>query len=297
MSDLMLPLLLLILAGVLAHRWLQVEAKPLAKLTLYVLSPALIFNSLYNSQLTGDQLLRLGGGTLLFICSLSLLLTICARCLGLSVRLTSAMQLGSVFMNVGNYGLPIIAGIFGPVGLERGAVVMVVHQMLMFSLAIYFAARSSLSVGQSVKKILQMPTAYAAILALTLRRLPLALPSWLFKAITLLTQASIPIFLLLLGVQLAGMSFCRRWPLLGLGTFFKLGLAPLLADRVAHALQFDLLSRQAFILSAATPTAVVTTMLSVEFDAEPELVSSLTIITTLASILTIPLVIRWLGLG
>jgi hypothetical protein len=294
--DLMLPLLLLILAGGLAKHTLQ-EAKPLAKITLYILSPALVFNSLYHSQLTSSQLAQLVLGTLLLIGVLSWLLATCSRLLGISVRLASALQLGSVFMNVGNYGLPIITAVCGSRGLERGVVIMVVHQLLMFSLAVYFAARSSLGAKAAAGKIFQMPTAYAAILALCLRYLACRLPIWLQQSLTLLCQASIPVFLLLLGVQLAGMLFCQRWLLLGLGTCFKLGLAPLLANYLSKLLQLDPLSQQVLILSAASPTAVVTTMLSVEFDTEPELVSSLTIITTIGSLLSIPLILHLIGLG
>lgn len=296
-AQLMLPLLLLISAGGLARRSLQIEAKPLAKLTLYLLSPALIFNSLYRSQLTGPQLAQLAGGTLLLIVSLSCLLTLLCNLFGFSVRLASAMQLGAVFMNVGNYGLPIIAAACGSEGLERGAVVMVIHQMLMFSLAVFFAARGSLGSKAALQKVLQMPTAYAAILALALRYLGYGLPPWLEQAIALLCQACIPIFLLLLGIQLADMMFSQRWLLLGLGACFKLGIAPLVANCFAKLLHFDSLSQQIFVLAAASPTAVVTTMLSVEFDTEPELVSSLTIVTTIASLFTIPLIMQLLGLS
>lgn len=296
LADIMLPLLLLISAGSLAKRTLQIEAKPLARITLYVLSPALIFNSLYHSQLTSSQLVQLAGGTLLLIGTLSLLLATCSRLLNIPLRVASAMQLGAVFMNVGNYGLPIITTVCGTTGLERGVVVMVVHQMLMFSLAVYFAARNSLGVKAAARKILQMPTAYAATLALCLRYLTWSLPIWLEQSIALLCQASIPIFLLLLGIQLADMLFCQRWLLLSLGTCFKLGLAPLLANFLAGLLQFDTLSQQVFVLAAASPTAVVTTMLSIEFDVEPELVSSLTIITTMGSLLSIPLILHLLGL-
>lgn len=297
MLHLMFPLLLLILAGGIARRSLQIEAKPLAKLTLYLLSPALIFNSLYHSSLTGSQLGRLAVGTLLLILSLSLLLQLLCRLLRLPASLASAMQLGSVFMNVGNYGLPLIAATSGTPGLERGAVIVIIHQILMFSLAIYFAARGSLGASAALHQVLRMPTAYAAIAALALRYAGYQLPAWFTQSIALLCQACIPIFLLLLGMQLADLLFSRRWLLLALGSCYKLGLAPLLANALARLLRFDSLSQQAFVIAAASPTAVITTMLSVEFNTEPDLVSSLTIVTTLASLFTLPLILNWLGLA
>lgn len=294
---LLLPLVLLIAAGALARHALKVEAKPLARLTLYLLSPALIFNSLYHSNLTGPQLAKLSFGTVLLIVTLSWVLTGLCHVLRCPLQLVGALQLGAVFMNVGNYSLPIVATVCGSEGLERGAVIMVVHQMLMFTLAVYFAARGTLGAKAALGKVVQMPTAYAALLALILRFSRLPLPQWLAQTVALLCQTSIPIFLLLLGIQLADMFFSHRWLLLSMGACFKLGLAPLVANLLARLLHFDSLSHQVFVLAAASPTAVVTTMLAVEFDAEPELVSSLTLVTTLFSLFTIPFIIKLLGLG
>lgn len=286
--QLTLPLFLLIAAGALSRRLWTIDPKPLAKLTLYVISPALIFNSLYHSQLPHDHILRLATATVVLIFALSLLLQLYSLICGLPSDLASAMQLGSVFMNVGNYGLPIVSAIAGTAGLERVAVVVVAHQMLMFTLAFYYAARTGFSLGQALAKILQMPTSHAAALALGLRFTAIGLPPGLVGAIQLLCQASVPVFLLLLGMQLAGSVFSRRWWLLTLGSFLKLGLAPLLAHGVALLFALDPLGRQVFILAAASPTAIITASMAVEYEVEPGLVTSLAILTTLLSLVTIP---------
>lgn len=294
--DLMLPLVLLLCAGGLANRSLQVEARPLSRLTLYVLSPALVFNSLARSQLTGWELLGLSAGTILLILGLSVLVSLASPLWRSDARLTSALKLGAVFMNVGNYGLPIILGTCGPQGLERAVVIVVVHQVLMFSLAVYFAARSHLGAWHSLGQVLRMPTAYAALLALGWRYLPFSPPNFLMQTVGLLAQASLPVFLLLLGVQLASVLYSRRWGLLGFGSMIKLVAAPILAALLSRWLHLDILSGRVLILAAAAPSAIVTTMLAIEFDAEPELVSSLTLTTTVLSLLTVPLVVQSLGL-
>ena len=139
-----------------------------------------------------------------------------------------------------------------------------------------------------------MPSAYAALLALVLRRWALAPPAWLLKPVGLLAQASVPIFLLLLGIQLAEMFFVPRWSLLLWASLIKLGLAPCLAYYLSILLHLDPLSRNTLVLAAASPTAIVTTMLAVEFDAQPDLVSSLTLVTTMASTFTLPYILHCL---
>jgi hypothetical protein len=295
-ANLMLPLVLLLFAGVISRRSLLVEAKPLSKLTLYILSPALVFNSLVRSSLTGQELLGLALGTLLLILSLALVVSILGFLFRWDARLCSALKLGSVFMNVGNYSLPIILSTCGQEGLQRAVVIVVVHQVLMFSLAVYFAARSHLGAWRSVGQVFRMPTAYAAILALCWRYLPIGPPAFLMQAVGLLAQASLPVFLLLLGIQLSSILFSRRWAILGLGSFVKLAIAPLLAYLLSEWIGLDAASGRVLILAAAAPTAIVTTMLAIEFDAEPELVSSLALTTTLLSLLSVPVVVHVLGL-
>ncbi len=292
----MLPLVLLLFSGVIARRSLQVEAKPLSKLTLYLLSPALVFNSLVRSRLGGFELLKLAIGTVLLIFSLAALVSLFGRLFGWSDRLTSAMKLGAVFTNVGNYSLPIIVSLFGNAGLERVAMIVVVHQLLMCSLAVYFAARSQFGTWRSFASLLRMPTAYAALLALVWRQLPVAPPGFLLQAVGLLAQAALPVFLLLLGVQLAGAAISPLPGLLCLGSLVKLAASPAFAALLAHLLGLDRLSGYVLVLAAAAPTAIVTTMLAIEFDAEPELVSSLTLCTSLLSLASVPVVISALGL-
>jgi predicted permease len=294
--NLMLPLILLLLGGVIARRCLQVEAKPLSKLTLYLLSPALVFNSLVRSDLAGFELLKLAFGTVALILGLSFLVSLLGYLLGWSPRLVSAMKLGAVFTNVGNYSLPIIVSLFGNAGLERVAVIIVAHQLLMCSLAVYFAARSHFGAWRSFTALLRMPTAYAALAALVWRQQPAVPPQFLLQTTGLLAQAALPIFLLLLGVQLSGATISPMPGLLCLGSLIKLAASPVWAAILALGLGLEQLSGYVLILAAAAPTAIVTTMLAIEFNAEPELVSSLTLCTTLLSLASVPLVISALGL-
>ncbi len=293
----MLPVILLIIAGIVCKRTLQIEAKPLAKLTLYVLSPALVFNSMASSNLSGSQLLKLAVGTVLLISLLAAVVGLLSKLLNLPVGTASAMQLGSVFMNVGNFGLPVILSVCGSRGLECAVVIVVTHQVLMFTLAVYFAARSQFGALRAFSQVLSMPSGYAAIVGLIVRVTGTSIPGYLLKPITLLAQASIPVFLLLLGIQLAGVFLVKRPRLLLLGSIVKLAVAPAAAFLLASALHLDPLSGKTLVIAAATPTAIVTTMLAIEFDAEPQLVSSLTLVTTTLGMGTVPLVVRMLGLS
>ena len=53
----------------------------------------------------------------------------------------------------------------------------------------------------------------------------------------------------------------------------------------------DPLIKQIMIIMAATPTAANTTMYAIQFQTEPQTVTSATLATTVMSLLTIPVVI------
>jgi len=250
-----------------------------------------------SSKLTGNQLVSLSLSTVLLICLLAAVIDLVSKLSGLPTTTVSAMQLGSVFMNVGNFGLPVILSVCGTRGLESAVVIVVTHQVLMFTMGVYFAARSRFGASRAVTQVLRMPSAYAAVAGLSLRETGLLIPSFISRPITLLAQASIPIFLILLGVQLAGVFISRRPALLTLGSVVKLVVAPVTACMLAYWLRLDPVSKQALVLAAATPTAIVTTMLAIEFEAEPQLVSSLALVTTVLGMGTVPVVVRLLGLS
>lgn len=49
--------------------------------------------------------------------------------------------MASAFMNNGNYGTPVVLLVFGAVGLDIAVVLMVLQQLAMSTIGIYFAAK------------------------------------------------------------------------------------------------------------------------------------------------------------
>lgn len=73
----------------------------------------------------------------------------------------------------------------------------------------------------------------------------------------------------------------------------KLFISPLIALGFSLILPVDNLVKQIMILSAAMPTAANTTLMAVQFETKPEIVSSATFISTMLSMATLPVVL-WL---
>jgi len=206
----------------------------------------------------------------------------------------SGFYLAAVFSNTGNFGLPVVIAALGSQGLDVAVAIIVVQQVLMFTLGVYLAGRSHLTVSSSLLRIFYMPSIYAAIAAVLYRQDILSVSPLLLSLASLLTQAAIPLFLILLGAQVSStrLNFTGKTTLAA--TAFRLALAPLVALIIARTLHLDGLGAKVFVLESAMPTAIITTMLAVEYNAAASLVSSVTLLTTVFSIISLPLLITLL---
>ena len=146
--------------------------------------------------------------------------------------------------------------------------------------------------------VLRTPVVYALVLAFALKAAGInQLPPALGRTSQLLADASIPLMLVLLGLQLGGFRKPDRWRLLLSGTAIRLLLAPMVAIVLASLLSLDGAARSAFILQAGMPTAVLTIILAYEFDTDRDLALNLIMTTTLISPFTLTLLIYLLQNG
>jgi hypothetical protein len=92
------------------------------------------------------------------------------------------------------------------------------------------------------------------------------------------------------------------WPhsrlgLIGLAVFLQLVVTPLVGLGFAGLMGLSGVTRQAAVLEAAMPTAVITTVLAVEYDLDAAFITSVVIVSTLLSPLTLTPLIAYLGGG
>lgn len=304
-----LPLALVWGAGFLGRRLLHLDPRPFSRAGLYLLTPAVIFTTLMEAEIT----LQESGRILLLVLLLLSLLGILGRLQLYFLRLSpdegTAFLLSAVFINSVNYGFPATLLALGPEGLERAAVFAVGHAFLVNTAGAYIAARGRAgSLREALSQVARIPMLYAVALAVVLRlagvsfsitfslwgvEVPL-LPG-LYQAVKLLSQAAIPVFMLVLGMQLGvedADPLPRRLRLpLALAGLTRLVLSPLLAWGLAVLLGLSGMAARASILEAAMPSAVITVILATEFDTQPRLVSRVVLWTTVLSMVTLTLLL------
>ena len=297
--DTLSPIFIVALIGYLVGKVVDLEPKTLALSSIYIFTPALVFKSLSTAEIQVTDLLGVGVimATVFFglwAVTLGLL-----RVIKVDKTYKSAYLLSSIFPNAGNYGLPVVLFAYGQRGFELGVICQLFGALILNSFGVYIASRGDAdSFKQAIKNLLYMPALYAFVLALGFFLLNIRPPELLLRPISLLGDACIPTELLLLGLQLSRIgSFISSYKLVLSAICIKLIVSPVLALLLALVVfGFPLgLTGKVLVVVAGTPTAVISNSLAIRFNANPELVSSATMLTTVVSILSMNLIIALLA--
>ena len=286
-ADHILPILITAAVGFLAHKLLGLSPRPLSQIAFYVLSPALVFDLLLSAEIRGLQVVSMMALATIVVLSIGGFSWLLGRALGLDPKLASAVLLATAFMNAGNYGLSLNQFVYGESGLAWAGLFFVASMMLTNSLGVYGASRGRRTPLAALRELAKVPAVYAIPLALTARALDLHLPMALSRPIDLLGTATVPILLLVLGMQIGAGGASGYRGLIAVCVGLRLVVAPVVAWLVAPSLGLDGLARQVGVLESAMPTAVMSTILAIEFDVEPGFVTRVVMLTTLLSPLTL----------
>ena len=296
--NVILPVILVAGVAALAQRYLKLDVRTASRAAFYLFAPALVFDSLVNSTIGGAEF----GLIAVAVVAVTLVLWGLGEVLGRLLRLKgptlSAFLLSILLVNAGNLGLPIILFAFGAEGLARGTAYFAVSSAISASLGVYLAVRGCAPGALAIRRLASVPLVYAAILGLALNIGHVTLPEPLAKAIHLLGQASVPVMLVTLGLQLAQTGHAKwqgvHLPALAAAIAARLFIAPALALLAALLLGLSGLTHNVVITQSAMPTAVMTTIIAAEFECDNSFVTVAVLSTTVISLLTLTILLNLL---
>lgn len=286
--DAVLPAFLIAVVGYVVGKKLNLDKRTLSRVCLYILVPALTFNSLATSRVDLGVAWRLALATVLFSFVQAALYLTLFKMMKWEQATSRAMLLVSVFTNAGNYGLPICLFAFGQAGMDLAVVFMVTQTVMLATLGTYIAASTQMNTRVALKQVLKMPAVYAAAAGALVKAARIPVPDVAGRPVGLLSQATVPIFLILLGVQLIGNGRDHEpWKETGVAVFLRLIAGPLVAWLIGLGMGLTDLALKILVLEGAMPTPVNSSILAQEFNSKPGAVSRATMVGTLASVLTL----------
>ena len=209
--------------------------------------------------------------------------------------MAAALLLAIMFSNSGNYGLSLNKFAFGDRALAYASLYFATSIILINTIGILIANSGQAGLKSALLGLLKTPAVYALLLALTFNLSDWELPSALQRTIFLVADGTIPLMIVLMGIQLQQSTWAGHARALGFSTFMRLVAGPLIAIPIAFLFGLEGAARQAGITESALPTAVVMTVVATEFEVEPSFVTMTVVATTLLSPLTITPILAMLG--
>jgi predicted permease len=293
-SNNLLPIFLAAGCGYLISKFLKVPPKPISQVTFYIFSPCLIFSLLTKSQLSGDDITRMVAFTVTLMTVLGIVAWLVGRALRLDRLLLVAVLVTTLFANSGNYGLSLTLFAFGEDALAHASLFFVTQAILVQTVGVVIVSLGSLSLKKSITNLFKVPGLYAVILALTFNYMGWQLPMFADRTVSLLGDAAIPVLMVLMGIQLEHSSLNGKPKALVTTNVLRLMVSPALAIGLSVIFGLHGAARQAGVIEAATPTAVMTTILATQYNVKPSFVSTAVFTTTLLSPLTITPLLAYL---
>jgi predicted permease len=200
-----------------------------------------------------------------------------------------------MFGNVGFMGYPVVASIFGHEAVFYAAVLNVVNTFAVFTVGtILVTGKGEVEVPHFQKKVLYSTPMLSAYLTMLIVALEIDdIPACISQPLTMIGDITVPAALLIIG---SSMSQLPLRALMGNATVYITTVMRLVVVPVAMYFLCLLLGFDPYVVNINTvviamPVATYGTILCLKYNRDTSLMAEVTFITTLLSMITIPLLV------
>jgi len=283
------PAFLLIALGYGYSRYIQNGNAALIKISMGILVPAFAWEHLYRMKLEGSLLSDVLLSSIIVMLVPGLIAWVVFRTMGISQQ--RGIYLPIMFMNSVNLPFPILAAAYGEEAIPFALMFYLTAFLGIFTLGLIIVSGGK---EKGYFKIFREPVVYVVLFALLFNVGEVEVPEFINRSAHLLAQATIPMVLLALGIQLAQVKV----------TELKLSFIAVAIRLVGGALtgffcvwlfRLEGLAYKVVILESVMPCAVITSLVAEKYRAQPEIVASTILISTILSIIVIPCTLILLG--
>lgn len=295
----MLSLFLLLMLGFLCNKIHLLDSAfctKLSKLVANVTMPAMVLYSAMGNSLafSGKELLFLVGIALaMFVISFVAALVV-PPLLRPKKEDMGTYRFMALFPNTAFIGYPVVTAIFGNIGVLYAAVFNLPFNFGAFSLGPLFLASGGKK--KFNPKVLINPGIFAALGALTLLITGFRFPFVIEDMVGSVGSTTTPLAMMIIGSNLADSSFKEVFgnPRIYFYTLFRLALMPVCMWLVLRPFVADPVILGTAVVLVGMPAATNVTVLSAQYGGNERLGSQGVLMTTLFSVITIPLLMYFL---
>lgn len=270
----------------------------LSWLIVNVANPALILSGGIGSSIDRRELLQvflLAAGIYLFLIIVS---EVAVTLLRIDRKETGIYKVLLIFTNMGFMGFPLLDAMYGAEALLYGAVFLLLFNLLIYTYGIFRIAGTAGSPAEILKKFVN-PGVAAGILAIVLAFFRIELPGSVNQTVSMLSSLTAPLSMMVIGAsfpEVQWKGFFRDGRLL----FFvalRLVIVPVLGMLVLRNFVSNPYLLGVCFVTLATPSGSMAAMLARQYGGDYVTASKGIGLTTLLSVITMPLLFWIFQLG
>lgn len=293
----MLMMLLMVLIGFGSHKFKLLGGdfdRQLSNLVINLTCPCLILSSVMGDEFPEGRLimpLLLTGGLTYII-----LFVVCSQFPRLYVKDRSVRGMHSfmlMFANVGFIGYPVTASIFGQRAVFYASLLNVANTLAVFVCGVIFVlGPQELERHRFNWRVLYCPSLVASYLSILIVVLGIDnIPQEISQPLRMVGDVTVPGSLLIIGSSMAAMNFRRLLggPAVFVTSFCRLTVVPVSVFFLYRLIGIDNTINNINTLLIGMPVASFGTMFCLKYQRDETLMVQGTMLTTIASVLTIPL--------
>ena len=273
--------------------------KGLSKLVINVFLAGMILSSVINKKL------EMTGGDIAFgllMMTLSMLI-----CLGLGWLSPTLLRIKdgdkgmyrmlSAFMNNGFVGFPLVAAVYGENAVFFASLSNIPCNLLLYTVGVMLLQKGDKSTKFSIKSVINVPIV-ATLIAVVIFAFEIPMPKLVDDVADTVSAATVPLSMMCVGLSLGSVSLKEALlqPRLYGISLVRLIICPLMVWLVLRMFITNPVILGTIVLLAACPSAIICTILGIQYGRDGVESSEAIFISTMLSMITIPLLISVLGL-
>lgn len=202
------------------------------------------------------------------------------------------LHFANVFSNCGFIGFPIINSLYGAEGVVYTSIFNMVFTIALWTYGVMiFSDKMS---KEKIKKVLVNPAIIAVYIGIPIMLLNIKLPTFLLDTTKIVGDMTAPISMIIVGSILSKVRIKDVFKEISIyyEALIKLIIIPLILFLIKIIIKDNTTVINTIIVLQAMPAAAMTSIFAADFNKEKEYSAKVVFITTLLSIITIPIITK-----
>lgn len=295
--DIIAPIFIMIGLGYVVQLKFKLDLSTLAKLNIYLLAPGFIFNRLYRTELDFALFGTVIGFLILFVFILFLVSQLLAKLLNMPKEKQTIFTNSGMFINSGNYGIPVNDLVFqgDPLAMSVQVLMLTFQNIFLFSYGIFSLNKNKEGKLRALTGYFRMPILYALIAGISFNVLDVNLPNVILVPTDYIANALVAFALTTLGAQVAVIKVKSGMLDVYMSLLLRLLIGPIVAYLIIFVTGLEGTIAQALFIGSAMPTSVNSAIIAQEYSKYKDYASQVVLVSTLFSSITVSIVIYLSG--